>query len=298
VVQLNLAADFLMDRGQIPASQAKLEETRLKFLDVNLSDQDRLAALRFLNRGGAVNGEVAVAVAAWLSRGGTPDLTRSILESVRGVKDPALLPATLALAADKEERVRERALRNLGAFAGDPTVESTLWAVAASDASPHVRDRILGMLGDMPMDENRVAALVQRGADETATLQERTLSLRLLANAKADVTSVAAALARNAETVTDKAQFMVCLAAFDDVNNPAFLTAVVRGVQSSDQEVRLRATDTLRDYRGDPTAAQWLTYLAQNDPDPGVREEASRALRPESNRGGGGGNQGRAPGPR
>jgi HEAT repeat protein len=279
VAQFDRASDYLMDRGQLPPTEAKLEENRLKFLDLQASDRDRLNALRFLRRNQATTPDVLQAAAAWLRQESDPNTTRSLLETLGGLGDPALLDATLQLAtANKDNRVRERAIRNLQAFAGNPQVEALLWTLASSDPSLDLRRLAEATLLRLPVNEQRLLSLRQQALDTATPLDQRTLSLRMMQQARADIGDVALSLAQAAQVEQDKARRLQYMQMFDAVTHPAFLPSIVQGVQDSDPDIRVRAADALRDYRNDATALQWLQYLAQSDPDERVRREAAQAF--------------------
>lgn len=274
------AANLFMERGQLPPSAEKLAEFRLRFLDANASDRDRLGALRMLRRNDAVTADVLNVAAAWLAGTTNAASARALLQGLEGLRDPVLFDPIYALATTSADpRLRDQALQGLLAFREDARVRDLLWSLATTAGDGRTQGRAAEMLRELPSDGASVAAWQQLALNGSAPLDQRVLSLQLLAGAEADVTPVAAALAQSAAAVTDKDQFLAYLTAFDDVNNPAFLPTVVRGAQSQDADIRRRAADALRDYRSDPAALQWLQFLAQSDPDPRVREEAARGLR-------------------
>lgn len=279
VMRLDNSAGYLMDRGQLPPSEAKLAEYRLQFLNPQARTRDRLNALRLLRRNQGLTPEVLQAAAAWMLLDADPSTTRSLLEILSGVSNDALFNATYQLAAsNKDNRVREMAIRNLPSFVSHPEVETLLRTVASSDSNADLRRHAAGALQRLPMNEQRLFDLRQQALDLNTPLDQRALSLQLMHQARADVSDVALSLAQSAQTEADKARRLQYLQMFDDVTHPAFLPSIVQGVQDSDPDIRVRAADALRDYRNDATALQWLQYLAQSDPDERVRREAAQAF--------------------
>lgn len=285
VLRLDNSAGYLMDRGQLPPSEGKLAEYRLLFLNAEARTRDRLNALRLLRRNQGLTPEVLQAAAAWMLLDADSSTTRSLLEILSGVSNDALFNATYQLAAgNKDNRVREMAIRNLPSFVSHPEVETLLRTLATSEPNPDLRRQAAGALARLPMNERRLFDLRQQALDLNAPLDQRALSLQLMQQARADVSDVALSLAQSAQVEADKARRLQYLQVFDDVTHPAFLPSIVQAVQDTDPDIRIRATDTLRDYRNDPTALQWLQYLAQSDPDERVRREAAQAFERERGR--------------
>jgi HEAT repeat protein len=56
------------------------------------------------------------------------------------------------------------------------------------------------------------------------------------------------------------------------------LPSLLQGLQDTSPIVREPAVKALRDYRSDPNVEKWLRFVAENDQDPGVRKEATKAL--------------------
>lgn len=279
VAQLGEGADHLMDRGRIPPSDDKLFEWSTTFQDLNATPKERLAALRMLRRNDAFTPQLVQAATLWLAASTDPTETRSLLESLRGEDDPALKAATLNLAsAATDNRVRDLAIANLREFVEDPQVEALLWQVAASDSSDRVRRRAQDALRRVPMTEARAASLEMRALGPSATLDERLTSLRLLESGQQEVARIAPSLAQLAQTAPDKETRLKYYKAFDDVNDPNFMSPLVEGSQDADAEVRRIATDALMDYRSEPAITELLQAMAESDPDPRVRREAARVF--------------------
>jgi len=277
---LGEGADHLMDRGAIPPSDAKLAEWASTFNNVNAATQDRLLALRQLCRNRSLAPALAQMAASWLSTETDTGVARSILEAVRGAADPALKTAILAIASSAEDpRLRDRAISSLRDYSQDPQAEALLWELASADPSEIIRRRAEDTLRRIPMTDERTAALELRALNSSASLDERLASLRLLERGEKDIARVAPALSQVAQSVTDAESLLKLYRAFDDVNDPAFMLPLVQGAQYDNVDVRLRATDALVDYRAEPAIAELLQAMAKTDPDPRVRQEASRIFR-------------------
>lgn len=275
-------ADHLMDRGVLPPTAAKLAAWSTIFLDPYAERDARLSALSRLRQNDGVTPQVAQVAAAWLDTSTDPDLTRRLLDILRGVKDPTLKTATLNLVATTAEpRVRERALMNLRDFVEDPAVQAALWQVVAAKPSDIIERRARDALRRIPMTDALAVSLESRALDPAATLEEQLMSLRLLRAGDKDVTRIAPTLAQAAQSATDSETRVKYYAAFDDVNDPSFMLPLVEGAQDADARVRGRAADALLDYRSEPTITDLLKAMAESDPDPGVRQQAARIFRYE-----------------
>jgi hypothetical protein len=277
---LSSGANYLMDRGEIPPSAAKVAELRAKFLDPANSGRDRLSALRLLQRNRLMDDQVVATASELLTRSEDPNVQRSLLGYLRGVENDAVKDITLSLALSSDNsRVRETALSNLRNLAQDPTVESVLWQLATSDPSANVRRRAEESLRRADLTEQQLAATRARAINSATPLDERLTAMRVLNEKREDLSQIAPLLAASAQTTVDPDVLLKYIRSFDDVNHPEFMLPLVNGVQNENTEIRLRATDALIDYRSDPTIMEWLTVLAESDPDPRVRREASRAFR-------------------
>jgi HEAT repeat protein len=286
VAALNTGAEHLMDRGDLPPSEAKASEWQATLSDASLPQGDRIAALRLLRRNGRFDDQAALTAAAWLRSSTDPNEQRQLLENLRGVDNPALRQATLELAtASDNVRVRERAASNLRAYPGDPQVEAALWQMVGDEAA-EVRRRAVDTLRRFPMDETRAAGLRAEALNPYTPVEKRLASFRVLQAGNQDIADVALGLAQAAEQASDTQSRMQYIEAFDDVNHPEFMVPLVAAVQDADPGVRTRAADALVDYRNDPVIKEWLVHLAENDPDPEVRREASRVYRQDGRRDG------------
>ena len=275
----NRASDHLMSQGQLPATPEKLAEFRAKFLDGNASTRDRLAALRMLRRNKDVSPDVIAGAAAWLTTSTNSRAISGLLQGLQGLSDPALLEPICALATNSKDRdIQMEAMAGLTAYGDDPRVSELLWKLASTSESRDLRGMAGELLSEAGYSPETAATWQTRAMDESAPVNQRGLALRVMAEGGADISSIASSFVQAAQATTDKAKFLEWMGTFDDVNDPAFLAAIVQGVQSQDVDIRRRAADTLRDYRTDPIALQWLQYLSQSDPDSRVRGEATRGL--------------------
>jgi hypothetical protein len=142
-----------------------------------------------------------------------------------------------------------------------------------------VRRRAEESLRRADLTEQQLAATRARAVNSATPLDERLTAMRVLNEKREDLSQIAPLLAASAQTTVDPDALLKYIHSFDDVNHPEFMLPLVNGVQNENAEIRLRATDALIDYRSDPTIMEWLTVLAESDPDPRVRREASRAFR-------------------
>jgi hypothetical protein len=283
VALLGKNAAHLMDRGQVPPDAEKIAEWKERFLNPDTPFKSMYGALKLLRANKEFDDAMAAHAAQMLSSSTNNGIIRALLDGVRGINSPALKPALLALAAESNESsIRSRAILGLREFAADdPSVEAALWEIAKGDESKDVRARAEDALRRVPMTETRQAMLTQQVANAGLPFDERWSALRILGGSKnTDITQLAASLAQTSQTTTDPESQLAYLKAFDDVNHPEFMLPLVKLVQSENAEVRLRAADALVDYKGmDPNVIEWLKVLAESDPDPRVRKEATRAFR-------------------
>lgn len=288
VAALKENANHLMDRGQVPPDAVKAAEWKARFLDPNTSARDMFSTLRLLRRNELFDDEIAAHAANLLAQSTNTTTIRAMLDTLRGLDNPALKPAFLALARDSDDRsVRSRAVYNLREFAAnDPKVEATLWKIAKEDGSREVRSRAEDALKRIPMTDARQATLTQQVANIGLPFEERWTAFRILgAGRDVDISQLALSLAQSSQSAPDNESKLAYIRAFDDVNHDEFMVPLVASVQDSDPEVRLRATDALVDYRDrDPNVLAWLRVLAESDPDPRVRREAARAFQTQSRR--------------
>lgn len=290
VAALASGAEHLMDRGQIPPSDAKAAEWRAVLMDVAQSPDDRISALMMLRRNGLFDESAARTAATWLQATSDPNEQRRLLEHLRGTDSAALKQVILNLASTSDDaRVRDRAVANLRGFGDDPQVEAALWQMVASDESRDVRRRAVDTLRRLPMNDARAAELRAGALDPYAPIEQRVASMNVLQSGNQDISDIAAPMALAAAQVSDSQSLLEYIQAFDDVNHPEFMVPLVAAAQDQDPAVRLRAADALVDYRGDPVIKEWLVHLAENDPDADVRQEAARIYRQDGRRDGRGG---------
>jgi HEAT repeat protein len=279
VNRLTKASEMLMERGQLPLSESKAAELRLKVLDASLPDNERLQALRLLRRNNEVTDEIAVGALAWMQSSTNSRVVASILDQFDGLKNPLLRGPLLQFASTSTDPgVRRQAIENLEHYAGDPAVDALLWKAVQSDADPAVRRQAENSLRNGPMTETRVADMRQRAMNPSASLDERLTAFQALTRAKTDVGDLATMMATTAQSTQDPQQRAQIFAAFDDMTNPALAPVLVNGLQDPNAEVRRRAADSLSGLSGDKAVADWLRYVAENDTDPRVRREAMQAL--------------------
>lgn len=134
--------------GELKKRDAEtLAELRRKVLDRSLGESERAAALMRL-RGwpGGIDREVVVAVLD-LFRVAHPFIREGLLRDLHGTKDPDVKQAMLdALRSDPDEKVRERAAKDIDDYLDDPEVVRALEAARDGDASTIVRLRAAATL--------------------------------------------------------------------------------------------------------------------------------------------------------
>jgi len=277
VAHLSRSSDYLMDRGQLPMDESKIQDMHARFMDANLSDRDRLRALEALRRNGGFGDDVAAHALAWLQSSTNAGTQRALLQQLDGMTNSMFLQPFLSMASSQDANVRQEAVENLRHFMKDPQVEALLWDIIKKDPDGDVRDEAEQALERGPFTETRIAALQQRGLDPQASLDERLLAMRALDRANADTGPVVTFLADLAGKTGDGDERLKLFRAFDGMNNPALKIPLVNGLQDPNPLIREEAVDALSGFR-DPEIKQWLQYVAQNDADPEVRREAYQAL--------------------
>lgn len=279
VERLSDAAAYLMDRGQLPLANNRLEDMYSRFADPNASDADRLRALGVLRHNHALSDEVVSQAVLWLESASDARTRRGILKQLDGSTN-ATLKATLLGMAGKEPdgNVRQEAVEDLRRFVGDPQAESLLWQLLRTDPDPKVREKANEALQKGPLTEARTAALRQRALSDQAPLEERLTAMRALSRGGGDASEVMATLADLAQKTQDPVDRARLFRGFNGVDNPAFKVPLVYGLQDQNPAVRQEAADALREFASDPQVQQWLRYVAGNDGDPRVRREALKAL--------------------
>ncbi len=288
MTSLNKNARHLMDRGQVPPDAEQAEIWKARFLEGTTPNRAMFETLRRLRTNDLFDDSMAAHAATLLSQSTNNGVTRALLDSLRGAKNPALKPAMLALAAESTEgSVRYRAVYNLREFlAEDPSVEQALWKIASEDKSGEVRRRAEESLRRVPLTDERQTTLAARVTNTGLSFDERWSALRVLGYSKgADLSGVAASLVQSMNSASDDETKLAYIRAFDDVNHDDFMLPLVNSVQDSNPEVRLSAADALVDYKDkDPAVMEWLRMLAKDDPDERVRKEAMRAFQRQQQR--------------
>lgn len=284
VAQLVRNSEYLMERGQLPASANKVTDLFAKLNDPTAPDRDRLQALRTLRRSGGMSDDTVAHAVQWAKNATNADTRDDILSALEGLTNSVLREPLLAFAAnDPDSSVREQALDSLRRFVSDPQVEAQFWKMI-NDPDEDIRDTAMDGIIEGPKTPERFAALEQRAKNPDGSLDERLLAWRALRAANQDVPDVSAALIDMAKTSQDPFQRARVIQAFDDAVESAtgrdapLLPPLVQGLQDPSPLVRERAADALNDFRADATVQQWLRYAAENDPDPAVRRQAARAI--------------------
>ncbi len=121
--------------------ESQVAALRKRALDRSLAESDRLVALgklRFLPKG--IDREVVAGMIAFFRESTEPATRDAILRELHGTKDPELKALFLdALRTDEDEKVRERAARDIDTWLDDREVRTALQDARDSDASPRVR---------------------------------------------------------------------------------------------------------------------------------------------------------------
>lgn len=272
-------SDYLMEYGRVPLADRKVDEVVQRLGNPTLSDQERLRALRLLRSGNELNSQAVTLALNWLSGATNANLRDNILRQMEGVTNSALQAPLIQFALnDPDSDVREQAVDNLRRYIADPQVEEHLWAVLRNETDTGVRQEAMNALTRGPVSDARLALLESRTLNPEATLDERMVALQALRRANAEIPQTMAALAQWAYESEDKAERVRLFDAFDGFSDPSLKVPLVYGLQDPSPEVRERAADALSSFRSDAAVQEWLKYIAQNDDDPRVRREASRAL--------------------
>jgi len=278
VQQLMLASESLMERGQLPLSSAKVLELKKRFLNTSLPNDERLRALRLLQRNHAIDDEVLSAGLAWIETLSDTRLMSDLLEQFVGLKSPALRDKALQLVTTyPEDQIRRRAAQILGGF-DDVHVESALWSALASEQSRGVRNQLEDALRQMLVNSTRQISLEQRALDDGALFQERFTAFRLLMSANVASAQTVKNFANEVLTHNNADQTADLFRMFDNTGNLAAAPALISGLQLDNPKLRALALDALSEMQSDPTVAKWLQHAATNDPDERVRAEAARVL--------------------
>jgi HEAT repeat protein len=279
VERLSQAADYLMDRGQLPLATNRLEELYSRFADPSASDAERLRALGALRRNRALSDEVVGQAVIWLESASDSRTRREILKQLDGATNANFKATLLGLAGqERDANVRQEAVEDLRHYVGDPQAENYLWQLLRADPDEKVRQKAEEALRKGPLTETRAAALRERALDAQTPLEERVTAMRALSHGSADAPEVMATLAGLAQNSQDPVERAKLFRAFDGLDNPAFKAPLVYGLQDQNSIVRQEAANALSGFASDPLIQQWLHYVAANDGDPRVRREAFKAL--------------------
>ncbi len=282
VTELKHATDYLMERGQIPLADRKIEELLAKLNDGSLPDNKRLNALRLLRRDRSLNDAGMQTALGWLQATAVEGTKREILSALEGATNGIMKQPMIALAAnDPNNGIREQATENLQPFINDPQVEQLMWDRLKTETDPRVRQEILEALSRGGATPERIASLQMRAQNPSASLDERLLALQALRNSRTDIQQIVASFAATAQSTQDAGEKARIFNAFDGMSDPALKVPLVYGLQDADARVRERAADALSGYISDPAVKDWLRYAMDNDPDPRVRREAQQALQPQ-----------------
>ena len=117
------------------------------------------------------------------------------------------------------------------------------------------------------MTEPRLAAMRELIANPQSSIEDAAVAWSALGEAGKKTPEMANQMAQFAYNTQDPKQLLKLFDAFDDHNDPAFIAPLIHYLQDPNPIIREHAAEALRDYRSNPTAAQWLDFLT-NDPDP------------------------------
>jgi hypothetical protein len=286
ITELKQATDYLMERGQIPLAERKIEELLAKLNDGSLPDSERLNALRLLRRNRSLDDAGMQTTLSWLQASTVDGTRREILRALEGATNAIMSQPMMTLAAsDPSNGIREQAVENLQALVNNPQVEQFLWAQLQTETDPRTRQEILEALTRGGASPERIASLQMRAQNPAAALDERLLALQALRRSETDVQQIVASFAATAQSTQDAGIRARIFDAFDGMSDPSLKVPLVYGLQDADARVRERAADALSGYATDPAVQQWLRYVADNDADPRVRREALQALEQQRQQG-------------
>ena len=136
------------DRAKVEATLALgKEEARRLFLDRSKTEEERMVALGRLRSLRGVDREVITEACALFRASTKPGIREWMLRDLHGTKDPDLKALFLeAMRSDPDEKVRERAARDVDDYLDDPEVRQALEQVRDQDASESVRRRAVRTL--------------------------------------------------------------------------------------------------------------------------------------------------------
>ena len=265
------------------ASSAEDRATRLVRLAAGalpeMSEEDRLAVLEEMRRSpalrSAVRPEDASALASLAAVG--PRLSPSAEAALR----------VLAAAGRAEGLSPTRSLLEGSVSAADrSTLEGILEETFAAapqglvlDAAEQgeglaVRCAAVRSLGNRPGDERVLKTVRRASSSEEPAL--RAAAYRAIGRLRTEDSLVALQFA--VENETDLAAKAGALEGLGSLGGPSVVPVLGRAVQSTDPRIRAAAVRGLAATR-EPEALPWVLSVLSSDADPGVREEADRAVR-------------------
>ncbi len=286
VVELRHATDYLMEHGQIPLAERKIEELVAKLSDASLPDSERISALRLLQRNRALSDASVTAALNWFQTATVENTKRDILRGLENATNGVMkLPMINLASNDPNNGIRAQAAENLQPFINDPQVEQMMWTRLQTETDPRVRQEIMEALSRGGATPDRIANLQARAQNPAAPMEERLLALQALRGSKTEVEQIVASFAATAQSTTDPNVRAQIFGAFDNMSDPTLKVPLVYGLQDANAQVRARAADALSSHAADPAVQQWLRYVMDNDSDPRVRREAMQALEEGQRRG-------------
>ncbi len=238
-----------------PSWEQKLIIARSAFLDVSLTDEERMLGLRgireanvFLNRGGpdqkstAYSGSVVVAAAQLGLESEDEGIRHSMWFTMAGVGDVYLVePLLHSLKNDDDVWVRTQAATTLAGFLDEPGVRTGLDYARVNDTEKMVRKAAnLSMLSDAEQKEYWKAIVMSPSESDQARM-------RAISDLQRDH--------RNAEPLDDE----------------IMQRAIALGTRSRDPRVRSRIWWNIS-KTGDTKVVEPMLQLLNNDPDERVRE--------------------------
>lgn len=285
VRQLTAASELLMVKGQLPLSEDMAARLKRKFLDASLPDRERLEALRALRRHNAVDDEILQAGLTWIDALSDPRLMREVLEQFIGLKQPALRDKLFQLVATHpDDQLRQRAVQGLAKMMDDPAVESAVWKALTSEQNAGVQRELEEALLESPMTPARQTELQRRTLDSEASFQERLTAFQAMASAKVVNAQTTAVFTDDVVAQNRVEDMAVLFRALDNTGNVAAAPALIKGLQTTNPEIRMLALDALSEMQSDADVVKWLQYTANNDADERVRAEAVRVLAQANNK--------------
>jgi len=224
----------------------------------------RIAAVDAL---GAIGGRRVVSILASFVDAEDGDLARAALLALGAVGHPdALQPIRSALRSGEASR-RLDAVNAIGSRRGNDAIEALQW-IAASDTDRAVAEAAIEELARMAIPAS-IAALVRLSSDRR--LREKAVE-QISRLGPAHLERVAAGLS-SPQLETRRA----VVEALGRMKHPEASAILGRALDDDRPEVRLAAVLAIRRL-GSLSSEKKLLHVAQNDPDPGVREAALETI--------------------